>query len=229
MSAFNILVVEDELIIAEMIKEMLVELGYKVNGIAKNYAEAMAFLEQSDAIHLSILDINLEDDRSGIDIGNHISQHYPNLPFIYLTSYTDKKTVQKAASSSPEAYLSKPFTSVDLYTTIEIIRARIKTSKQVIIQDGRNHVRIETKDIRYIKSDNNYLEAFTSEKTYLIRNSLNAFMEEIDDPNFIRVHRSYVVNMLHVKSINGQYVYVGEDRCPISRNYKQEVVQSFQS
>ncbi len=229
MNAFNILVVEDELIIAEMIKEMLVELGYMVTAIAKNYAETITFLERSDPIHLLILDINLEDERSGIDIGHHVNRHYSRLPFIYLTSYTDKKTIQQAASSSPEAYLSKPFTSVDLYTTIEIVRARTKTSKKVIIQDGHDRVKIETNDIRYIKSDNNYLEAYTIKKTYLIRNSLNAFLEEIDDPNFIRVHRSYAVNMLHVRSISGHHIYVDSDRCPISRNYKQEVIQSFQS
>lgn len=227
MKSFNVLIVEDELLIAEMIKEMLEELGYSVAGVAKSYKEAVSKLADIKKIDLVMLDINLEEEKTGIDVGQYINLHF-NIPFIYLTSYTDKKTVTQAAYTSPQAYISKPFTGVDLYTTIEIIKARQDLDHHILIQEGHKKIKLGIKDVLYLKSDNNYVEAITSGKKYVIRNTLANFLSELNDSNFLRVHRSYAVNMLNVKAIQGQYIFVEDHKCPISRNYKQQAVKLFE-
>ena len=67
MNKFNIVIVDDELMIAEMTKEMLLELGYNVVGIAKNHEEADLIFSSPQQIDLVILDINLSE-RSGFDL-----------------------------------------------------------------------------------------------------------------------------------------------------------------
>ena len=110
----NILIVEDELLIAEMLKEMLLELDCNVIYVAKNYDQALEVLKNPNTINLAILDINLSETKSGFDVAKLINQEY-KLPFIFLTSYSDKNTVKEAISLKPESYLIKPFTKTDLF------------------------------------------------------------------------------------------------------------------
>ena len=226
-NSFNILIVEDELMIAEMTKEMLLGLKYSVIGIAKNNDEAQMFLSKSNDIDLVILDINLNDRKSGIDIGEKINEKY-KIPFVYLTSYSDPSTIKKAAKTTPEAYILKPFTKSDLYTTIEIIKARKnQNSSSIIVKDGDMTVKIDSSDINYIKSDNNYIEISTEEKKYVVRNSIDNFLDELSNSNFIRVHGSYAVNIMKIDAVNGQYILIGNIKCPLSRMYKNEVFNKF--
>lgn len=227
--SFNILIVEDELMIAEMIKEMLSELDYQVLGVAKNYKEATASLESKrDVIDLIVLDINLNDHKNGIDIGSLIKEKY-QIPFVYLTSYSDPQTIRAAASTEPAAYLLKPFTVGDLHATVEVIKARKAVSaKSIMIKENDLNVKLEVADISYVKSDNNYLEIFTSHKKHLTRNSLEKFLEDVEESNIIRVHRSFAINISKIQAVNGQYLMIDDQKIPISRKHKSELMDMLE-
>ena len=206
---------------------MLLELDCNVIYVAKNYDQALEVLKNPNTINLAILDINLSETKSGFDVAKLINQEY-KLPFIFLTSYSDKNTVKEAISLKPESYLIKPFTKTDLFITLEIINSRSKViDKSIVIKDGHLTLKLKHQDIFWIKSDNIYLEIKTTEKIYLVRNSLERFLEELDDYNFIRTHRSYVVNMQYIKAVNGQYVIVLEEKIPLSRNLRDDLMSKF--
>lgn len=224
---FHILIVEDELMIAEMTKSMLESLGYSVVGIAKNFERAMTYFDNEGRIDMAVLDINLEAAKNGIDVGTTINEKY-KIPFIYLTSYSDPKTIKNAAKTTPAAYLLKPYTKGDLHATVEMIRARnTLISKSIVVKDGDLNVKIQSSQILFIKSDNNYIEIMTSQNKYVVRSSLEHFLTEMDDDNLVRIHRSYAANLLKIDAINGQYVLIGDHKCPLSRNYKEEVFIKF--
>jgi len=226
---FNILIVEDELLIAEMTKEMLLDLKYSVSGLAKSYIEAHSYLSKTTDIDLAILDINLNEYKTGIDIGKDINDKY-GIPFIYLTSYSDPLTIRMAADTTPAAYLLKPFTKSDLYTTIEIIKARrFQNDHPLIVKDGGLNIKIQSKDIAYIKSDNNYIEIVTKTKKYVMRNSIEKILAELSDTNFVRIHRSYAVNITKINAVNGQYILIGKEKLPLSRSHKEEILKLFTS
>jgi two-component system, LytTR family, response regulator LytT len=226
---FHILLVEDELMIAEMAKEMLVELGYSVMGIAKNYDRAIEILELGEHIDLVILDINLNQKKSGIDLAGVLKDVY-KIPFIFVTSYSDGETVRLAASTEPLAYLIKPFTKVDLFATIEIIKIKKNQStRSIMVRQNDLSVKVEVRDILFVKSEGNYIEMVTSQKRYVDRNSLEAFLEEIHDDNFLRVHRSYIINLTRVDAVNGRYVVIGQHKIPLSRKHRQEMMDLFSS
>jgi|694.fasta_scaffold37927_3 DNA-binding LytR/AlgR family response regulator len=225
----KLLIVEDELLIAEMLKEMLQDLGYSIAGIAKNYAQAIALLQSHSDIDLCFLDINLQAEQSGFDVASFINEQ-SHIPFVFLTSYSDRKTIAEAANFKPQSYLLKPFTETDLFATLEIIKARKSgqiTNQAVTIKDGTSTVKIPLQEIKYLKSENIYVEVKTNAKTYLVRNSLSRFLEELSLDALVRVHRTYAVNMYHVKAISGDSLLVGDEKIPLSRMHRDMLIQKF--
>ena len=226
-NTFNILVVEDEVILAEMTEYMLLELNYSIAGIVNNFESAIQILSNSHDIDMAILDIGLDGEKSGLDLGREINEKF-HIPFIYLTSSFDPETIELAAQTSPAGYLLKPYTKEDLFSTIEMVKQKkLQSNKKVIIKDGDLNIKIDAKDIYLIKSDNNYIEIYTDQKKYLQRSSIESFMSTLNNPNFIRIHRSYVANIRKVNAINGQYVIIGEDKYPLSRTQKDGVLKAF--
>jgi two-component system, LytTR family, response regulator LytT len=226
----KILIVEDELLIAEMLKEMLIDLGYEVIAIANNYNNAIEILDTNLGIDMCFIDINLQEKKSGFDVVNYIINHN-QIPFVFCTSYSDKKTIEEAVKYNPEAYLIKPFSESDLFTTIELIKGRRKTLKnntdEIIIKDGHNNVKLQINDILWIKSDNVYIEINTDHKKYLVRNSLVKFLDEINSPLFAKAHRAFAININHIQAMNSQYIIIANEKIPLSRNCKDEILEKF--
>lgn len=124
----NTLIVEDDFLIAEDIRDYLQELNYNVVDIAYNKEQALRYLEQYE-IHLALLDINLGAKDDGIEIARHIRHTY-DFPFIFLTSYSDQKTLNEAKTTQPQGYILKPFDKSDLFSTLEIAVFNYRQSKQ---------------------------------------------------------------------------------------------------
>lgn len=219
--SLNILIVEDELLIAEMLSEMLQEIAHHVVGIAKNYADAISFLSHHfEKIDLVLLDINLSEDKDGLDLGKEIKTKY-GLPIIFITSYSDAQIIKKAVSLLPESYIVKPFRKSDLVSSLELARLRILQQPQVLcIKEGNDLIKLTIDRILYIQSDKNYLEVYTLDDRHVIRNSMEKFLEELSSPEIVRVHRSYSVNIEHVKQVSVNAISVGDVLIPLSRKYK---------
>ena len=118
MSKFRVLIVEDEPVIAENISMYLDNNDFEVSAIAYDSGEAIEQL-QKNTPDAAILDINLESEEDGIDIANFINQKYP-IPFLFLTSYSDKETLQRAKNVNPSGYIVKPFNEKTLLASLEI-------------------------------------------------------------------------------------------------------------
>lgn len=124
MSQPKILIVEDEPLIAEDIADLCRLNGYAVCGTAYSAGQALALLEETKP-NLVLLDINLHDQIDGTDIAIHLNKH-TTTPFIYITSYSDKSTLEKAKATSPLGFIVKPFNKDQIYSTIEIAWTQIK-------------------------------------------------------------------------------------------------------
>jgi DNA-binding NarL/FixJ family response regulator len=118
MSGIRVLIVEDEPLIAKNIGMYLNNNDYEVSAIAYDPEEALFQLKRNPP-DLAILDINLESDRDGIEVARYINQHN-SIPFVFLTSYSDKDTLERAKQTNPYGYIVKPFNDKTLFATIEI-------------------------------------------------------------------------------------------------------------
>jgi two-component system cell cycle sensor histidine kinase/response regulator CckA len=114
----QILVVEDEAIIARDLQRSLGLLGYAVPATARSAAEALALLEASIP-ELILMDIGLKGDMDGIQLAHLVRSRW-DIPVIFLTSYSDEQTVERAKATGPYGYLIKPFREGELRITIEV-------------------------------------------------------------------------------------------------------------
>jgi len=119
----QVLIVEDERAIAEDLKDILEDNGYEVVGIAHSYSKAVHLLKKNK-VDIAILDIALKDKGNGIDVANHINETY-HIPFIFLTSFADKATIQEVVMTKPAAYLVKPFSELDIPPALALAQAMV--------------------------------------------------------------------------------------------------------
>lgn len=114
----KILVVEDEMLVAEDIAGRLRRLGYEVTDIVESGEEAIASVLKNPP-DLVLMDIVLAGEIDGIETAEKIRQH-KQIPIVYLTAYGDKKTLNRSKTTDPYGYVVKPFDEQQLNTTIEI-------------------------------------------------------------------------------------------------------------
>lgn len=129
MHAANILIVEDEAIVALDLRQHLEEMGYDVAGIAESGADAIALAENT-APSLTLMDISLKGSMSGIDAADRLAREH-QIPVVFLTSFSDQDTVKKAARAEPFGYLTKPFQAHELHATIEVALYKARMERRL--------------------------------------------------------------------------------------------------
>ena len=125
MKDINILIVEDESIVAMEIENYIQKFDYNVVGICQSYAAVMKIIKKHE-IHIILLDINLIGDKDGVDVAIKVRKIYPNIEIIFLTAHTDIYNVDRAIQLSPIAYLSKPFKRDELQIFFKIAMKKIE-------------------------------------------------------------------------------------------------------
>lgn len=141
MSEIKILIVEDEAIIAKNIESKLVKAGYHVVDTVFTGDDAVrSAIEKSPDIIL--LDIKLKGDIGGIEAAEKIKQQ-KDIPIIYLTSYTDEDTFEKAKLTEPAAFLSKPFNLDELNRIIQLTLFNHKIKKELLETKQRYELAVE--------------------------------------------------------------------------------------
>ena len=118
----QILIVEDENVIAQYIKECLEKFGYSVPAIATSGEEAIKKATEISP-NLVLMDIKLKGDIDGVQAAENI-WHSFQIPIIYSTGYSDRNTLERARITEPFGYILKPFEEKDLYVAIELALQR---------------------------------------------------------------------------------------------------------
>lgn len=235
MALLKIGVVEDELVIARTILGTLDELGYEHCGPAISYTEALEMLADNKP-DLLLLDIQLSGKKDGIDVALLVNKLY-QIPFIFLTANSDPETIERAKKVKPHAYIVKPFSKEELFAAIEIafsnFTGNLLTSKPeevtsfgskdfLFVKDGYVFRKIFFNEIVYLESDANYVTVhLQSDKKVLVRSTINDFISQINQKIFIRVHRSYSVNINKIEDIFPTEISIGGLRIPIGKSYKE--------
>ena len=249
MNPVKILIVEDELLIATNLKLILQDMGYDPMMPVNTKDQALAILSSARP-DLAILDINLQGKPDGIEIGQFIRDRV-QIPFIFLTSNSDKATILSAKTTHPSAYLIKPFTEDDIFAAIEIAMESFaqKNPNQaqpeenlpseeklavlsdcVFIKHNSRYVKVPIYEITYILVQDKYLELNTTDnKKFVVRSSMESILNSFRPYNFIRVHRSYSINPLSLQEINGDVIVVNHVEIPIGRAFRDDLIKKIQT
>src|SRR5688572_9472646 len=165
----NILITEDESIVAKDIQHSLKKLGYNVIGICSTGEDAIQTVEEKRP-DLILMDIMLKGEMSGIEAADQIRARF-NIPVIFLTAYADESTLAKAKVTEPYGYIIKPFKEIDLHTSIEM--ALYKHQKNVDMKKERDFLyslvegKEGAKDIVFVKANQKLVKVHTKDIYYV--------------------------------------------------------------
>jgi two-component system, response regulator PdtaR len=112
-----ILVVEDEVLIGNYIKEILSAAGFEVIGVAASGPEAMSLAAQTQPT-LALADIGLTGPIDGIELARRLRQEF-SVPSIFLSGLIDERTIKRSATAQPLGFLEKPFIPSRMFAAIE--------------------------------------------------------------------------------------------------------------
>ncbi|MBU4076514.1 MAG: response regulator [Euryarchaeota archaeon] len=125
----QILVVEDESIVAEHIRRSLQNMGYSVSSVASSGEKAIKEVEEN-VPDLVLMDIVLQGEMDGIETAKQIRSRF-NIPVVYLTAYSDEKILERAKITEPFGYVIKPFNERELRINIEIALYKHKMEREL--------------------------------------------------------------------------------------------------
>jgi two-component system response regulator LytT len=213
----KILIVEDEIIIADYIEELLLEEQFTNVAIANNKETALnkmtAFLPD-----IILMDINLQGKNEGIELAKVKNN---NATIIFITVQNDLVLMNEALKSNPDAYLTKPIKRLDLLASINL--AFYKKQSQIFqFKDGYDIVNLNFSDIRYFVAEGNYVNIYTLTKRFTIRQSLMGVMDKLPTDSFKQTHRSYLVNKNMIEKVTSNTVVINGLDIPLSRTYAKQ-------
>ena len=245
-SKVKILIVEDEMIIGAKISMQLTNLGYEVTGILPRGEDAILHVEENKP-DIVILDIHLKGKIDGIETASQL-QEKGNIIIIYLTANTDEATFNKAKLTRPHAFIPKPFKQLDLQRAIELAISRMLESDtgqtpvnnpeeeihyilsdRIFVRHKDRMVKILVADILYMEAERNYCHIFTRNKEYLLSITLKSMEEKLPRQLFMRVHRSYLVNLAQVDEVAEAIVIVAGKSIPIGTGMREPLLKSLQA
>jgi DNA-binding LytR/AlgR family response regulator len=152
MASLKIMIVEDEVIVAKDIQRILKKLGYEAFDPIANGKKALDSIEKLKP-DLVLLDINLKNsDLDGIQVAEQIHQTY-KLPFIFLTAFSDKHTLERAKLTEPYGYIIKPFEESDIRTAIEIAHYKYVKDLETVDKGNRYASALDHLDVAVIITD----------------------------------------------------------------------------
>jgi DNA-binding LytR/AlgR family response regulator len=222
----SVLVVEDEPLIADDIAMTLQGHGYQVIGPVDNAADATAVLSKSKP-NLVLLDIHIKGEKDGIHLASDVRSRF-RLPFIFITSFYDRATLDRAKATEPQAYIVKPFDENDLLINVEMALFKHRqpplSAEKVFVKEKGEMIALDAKDILYAEAFDNYCKVFTEKQSYIISHTLKEVEGKLSSRSFVRVHRSYLVNFERVTSINESNICLGLTKIPLANSYRQELM-----
>lgn len=233
MDKAKILVVEDEPLIADDIEALLSDIGYKVTSVADNANDAIASIKKEKP-DLALLDIKIEGSIDGVMLADIIQKEF-GLPVIFLTSNADPFTIDKVKKLQPSGFIVKPFDERDLRSAIEIALHRPgnkpqsnttdKDSRYLFVKHNGKLEKVAVDDILYAQAYDNYCFVFTSTQRYLLPITLKAVEAKLQGKGFLRVHRSYLVNISRISVIDELHLKIEDHKIPLSKTYKPELIR----
>lgn len=245
MGQLNIYIIEDEFLYANQLMILVEELGYKLVGTADNSDTAYGEIVKLKP-DLLLVDININGSKDGIELIESIKKEI-EITSIFITSFTDQNTFERAKKVNPYAYLNKPFDSTHLQRTIELAIAFNQTKDVVpskeweqdiafknafFIKNGHKLEKVVIEEILYVEVEDKYSLLHTDYgKKYALRMSIENMNKKLPQNSFFRCHRKYIVNLPKIKSfdLKDNLLFLGNTSIPISRSNKEALIKRLNS
>ncbi len=222
MEKFKVLIVEDEILIAENYKDLLLEIGVKQIEIVDSLDNALQFIKTFQP-NLCLVDVRLDKDSEGIDFGRHVLEQEPDIDLVYLTAQSDNETIMRMVKTRPLNYISKPVRSPDLLAVVQLAFAKYserQNNEFCWINDGTKNVLLKKESILFSQSFRNYQEIYLDNSSKVVtRMTTDYLLEVLGEDTFIKVNRSQIINVRKVDHYTKKSLKIGDVEIKISPNF----------
>ncbi|MGM0609392.1 MAG: LytR/AlgR family response regulator transcription factor [Candidatus Muiribacteriota bacterium] len=229
-SRYKCVIIDDEPIAIRVIQEHLGKFeNFQCTGTYTKAIDAIVLLNK-EPIDLLFLDINMPGI-SGIEFLKSLA-HPPKV--IFTTAY--RNFAVDAFDLNAIDYLVKPISferfvkSMNKFFAIHTKSSNtemkeIRNKDYIIFKADKKNYKIKFTDILYIESLDNYIKIHTPDVSIICYDSLTKVEEQLPAKNFIRIHRSYIVNLTRVDVFTSAYVEINHQKFTIGRNYREKVAK----
>jgi DNA-binding LytR/AlgR family response regulator len=196
--------------------------------LESTYASARAALDYlaKASVDLIFLDINMPD-MGGLEFAALVD---PAIQIVFTTAHSQHAV--KGYDIDIADFLLKPISYPRFLQACERVKKNIDKNEvkqgtpgneSLFVKDGYNWVRIYIKDLLYVKAEDNYINLIEVQRQTLVRMTVQEFLSKVPTDSFIRVHKSYAVNVLHVERLQSSSLLIGREVIPISKTFAGEI------
>lgn len=215
------LIVDDEKMARTYLEKMCQKIDdLEVVASCENAEEALEILEE-DKVDILFLDVEMPG-LSGFDLLNYLS-YQPNV--VMTTSNTEYAF--EAFEYDVSDFLKKPFNFPRFRKAIDKIKSEEKqvedsfSTEEIYIKDKSKLVKVKFADILYIENVGDYVKVVTKgKKNYIVYGTIKSYAKKMPEKYFLKVHRSYIINLHEIKDIEGGSVVIDGKVIPVSRAHK---------
>ena len=220
------LIIDDDPVIRELVSDYIAKVDFLEFGIkVANAIDALNLLN-IQAFELIFLDINMPE-MSGVEFLDNIDA---SIPVIMITA--DKDFALDAYNYNVVDYLVKPISYSRFYQAVKKVQdhlAKKETTTQndeIFVKDGHDLVKLNLREVLYIEAVSNYVSFKTQTKNVLSLLSMKKLEDNLPD-YFVRIHRSYIVNIRKVDKVESNNLLIGSITLPVSSSYKQALLDKL--
>jgi DNA-binding LytR/AlgR family response regulator len=236
-STIKILAIEDDPLYVESLKIVIEDLGYELMAVVDNAEDAFHALSQ-ERPDVILMDIQINDRLSGIELAK-LMKPLTGAPIIYVTAFKDKHVIAQATSTSPSAYIIKPYEPESLQAAIELaiftrplpnLKHTSPPTSSVYMKDNHRLVKINITEILYVEVEEKYCYISTAQKRHVINMRLKDLLEKLPEGDFIQIHRSFVVRKSAIEEINNtsnEVMLAGKKAFPVGKSFRETLLSSL--
>ncbi|MBN2597633.1 response regulator transcription factor [Labilibaculum sp.] len=238
-SKIRILIVEDEYVIDEGILCCLNDLDYEIVKTVYHSKSALKYLVNAE-IDIVLIDVNLNDDLNGFQLAEIIKCEF-RIPFIFLISTDRQICIEKLTETNPSVIvLQNPtlnqihFSLILAVTNNEKLNSSLGENKEenssldqlnncLFLKKNNHFERVNFEEIFWLRAENNYTVIHTTKGDYLYSTVLKKFTAKLPGNQFVRIHRSYIVNVTKIDGFEGKMVMIDGQPITVAKTYYNNV------
>ena len=227
----NFVICDDNLNILDRLEKLLENVFIKNNLEGRvafkfdNFEDLLSCFDSEEHIDVLLLDINLKSQKNGLDLAEEIRKKDKNVYLIFTTGHLEYAMI--AYKYKTFDYLAKPITYERLEDTVKRLFDDIYGLPKKYIKIDNKNTLVDETQIQYIKRDGMKLNFHTSSRDYESYSSFNKIQDKLPD-NFVRCHKSYIVNLDNIKNVDPVSLTVSFNNdtfCNIGPKYKKEFME----
>ena len=217
---------DDEPIIVKalirLIERSIEKINIKVDIIP--FLSGSSLIDRAQELDVLFLDIEMPE-LDGFEVGKQIKNKNPHCKIIIATGCAER--FKESFKINTFRFVTKPFEQCEIDEAIEAVVKLTVGATGILLYDNRIQYIFQQKNIVFFKAFNSYTEAFIDGKSFRRDLSLNEIENLLDERLFFRVHKQYIVNMIHIKTYKNCEIHIYDLTIPVSRRKKKEFEKKY--